>query len=180
MNRIAAILYNSRMAEALNIRAERAEDKAAIYAVTEQAFKGRPYADGDEQDLIDRLRESGLLTCSLVATDQDQVVGQITFSPAKLADGSSPWYALGPVSVVPERQGEGIGAALIREGLAQMQARGALGVILTGNPVYYKRFGFDFSPQNTPEREQPEYFMVKRFSEQPIKGRFEFHDAFYA
>ena len=168
------------MADALNIRAERTEDEAAIYAVTEQAFMGRPYADGDEQDVINRLRESGSLTLSLVATENDQIVGQITFSPARLGDGAGPWYALGPVSVVPERQSEGIGGALINEGLAQMEKLGALGVILTGNPVYYRRFGFDFSSENTPEREQPEYFMVKRFSEQPIEGRFEFHDAFYA
>ena len=67
----------------VEIRPEQAGDEAAIYKVTADAFRGRPYADGDEQDLLNRLRELGQLALSLVATDGDQLVGQITFSPSR-------------------------------------------------------------------------------------------------
>ena len=83
----------------VEIRLEQAGDEAAIYKVTADAFRGRPYAGGDEQDLVHRLRELGQLTLSLVAVDKDRLVGQITFSPVTLSDGSEPWFGLGPVSV---------------------------------------------------------------------------------
>jgi len=161
------------------IRSECHEDWAAIHAVTESAFRNKAYAAGDEQDLIDTLRSIDSLTFSLVAVDNGEVIGQITFSPATISSGSHPWYALGPVSVLPARQGEGIGAQLIEEGLLQLQTLGALGCILTGNPAYYSRFGFDFSPQNVPDNELEKYFMLKQFKgERPI-GVFSFHPAFY-
>ena len=57
-----------------------------------------PYADGDEQIVIERLRTANALTLSLVAVVEEEVVGHIAFSPAKAADDSCPWFALGPVS----------------------------------------------------------------------------------
>ena len=68
----------------VDIRLEQAGDEAAIYKVTADAFRGRPYAGGYEQDLLNRLRELGQLVLSLVAMDGDRLVGQITFSPVTL------------------------------------------------------------------------------------------------
>ena len=119
------------MSDTITVREEQPQDHAAIYALTEVAFRDRPYADGDEQDVVNRLRERGALTLSLVATREDKVVGQVTFSPARNSDGSHPWFALGPVSVLPEYQSQGIGAALINAGLSHLQSQGALGCILT-------------------------------------------------
>ena len=97
--------------------------------------------------------------------------GKITFSPAANSDGTTPWYALGPVSVMPEHQGLGIGAMLIEQGLAELREQGALGCILTGNPDYYRRFGFTLAPANVPVRESAEYFMLKAFtSTSPYRG----------
>jgi len=162
------------------IRQECPADFNAIYDLTRRAFHGRPYAGGDEQDVIDRLRASDALTLSLVAEDQGDLLGQITFSPAVNGDGSQPWFALGPVSVTPERQNQGIGGELIRQGLARIQALGALGGILTGNPDYYRRFGFALAPDLVPEEESAEYFMVYLFGETRPTGQFQFHKAFYA
>lgn len=53
-----------------------------------------------------------------------------------------------------------------------------MGCILTGNPVYYSRFGFGLSPANTPPGEPPEYFMVKAFGTHLPKGPIYFHEAF--
>lgn len=161
------------------IRLETNRDTTAIREITETAFRDRPYAGGDEQDVIDRLREAGALVLSLVAVDGDAVVGQVTFSPALLSDGSGPWFALGPVAVLPSRQGEGTGAALIEEGLARIESLGALGCILTGNPAYYRRFGFENSPENAPPDEPAAFFMLKLLKGNAPKGTFSFHPAFY-
>ncbi len=166
--------------EEIKVRPETPADRDAIYAVTADAFRGRPYAGGDEQDVINRLRDRGALSLSLVAASGNDVVGQITISPATAEDGSGPWYALGPVSVAPERQGEGIGSRLIRAGLEDMTGRGALGCILTGNPDYYRRFDFEVMADHAPLREPGEFFMLKCLHGEAPAGRFEFHPAFYA
>lgn len=161
------------------LRIESPSDLESISSVTELAFRDRPYAGGDEQDVIDRLRASGALTLSLVAILEGELVGQITFSPATLSDGTGPWFALGPVSVLPEHQGEGIGSQLINQGLSTMEELGALGCILTGNPVYYCRFGFEVSPDHAPENEPAEYFQLKLIGAEKAEGTFCFHPAFY-
>ena len=163
----------------IEIRPEQAGDEAAIYQVTKDAFTGPPYAAGDEQDLVNRLRELNQLSLSLVAVDGDDIVGQITFSPVTLSDGSEPWYGLGPVSVTPSRQSEGIGGQLILAGLDEISSRGALGCVLTGNPVYYGRFGFELAPENVPEQEPAEYFQMKLLNTERVDGIFSFHPAFY-
>ena len=161
------------------IRKESDSDFDAIRSITERAFHGMPYAGGDEQDVIDRLRSADVLTLSLVAVLGTEVVGHIAFSPAEAGDRSFPWYALGPVSVVPERQCQGIGSALIESGLAQLGNLNALGCILTGNPLYYKKFGFRLAPDNAPPNEPGEFFMLKPLSSKIPQGKFAFHEAFY-
>ncbi|MBT4160411.1 MAG: N-acetyltransferase [Gammaproteobacteria bacterium] len=163
----------------LKLRLETETDWSEIRDLTELAFRDRPYSGGDEQDVVDRLRSDGALTLSLVAIDAGKLVGQITFSPAEVADGSGPWFALGPVSVLPEKQSEGIGSKLILEGLERIRGMGALGCILTGNPDYYRRFGFEISPPNTPVEEEEEFFMLKLLHGNQPEGRFLFHKAFY-
>ncbi|MFA5537840.1 MAG: N-acetyltransferase [Gemmobacter sp.] len=49
---------------------------------------------------------------------------------------------LGPVAVHPTRQGEGLGAFLIRESLAIALRSGWERVLLVGDAPYYGRFGF--------------------------------------
>ncbi|MFT7653370.1 MAG: putative acetyltransferase [Candidatus Azotimanducaceae bacterium] len=163
----------------LTVRGERPEDIGDIFDITELAFRGRPYAGGDEQDLVNRLRDTNALALSLVAEIGGCVVGQITFSLASNSDESGPWFALGPVSVIPELQNEGIGSALINRGLAEIRDRGALGCILTGNPDYYQRFGFKLCPANVPAEESAEFFQLKILCASSTSGMFEFHPAFY-
>ncbi len=161
------------------IRRELDIEVADISRVTEAAFRDRDYAGGDEQVVIDRLSNAGDLSLSLVAIDDDDLIGQVTFSPATNEDQSDPWFALGPISVKPNRQGQGIGTALIHEGLAQISDQGALGCILTGNPAYYGRFGFSLVPELAPAREPGEFFMLKTLNGNRPTSPFEFHPAFY-
>jgi len=162
-----------------HIRSERQGDHGAIRRLTETAFQNMPFAEGDEQEVIERLRSSDALSLSLVATIAGDVVGQITFSPASAADTAEQWFALGPVSVLPQYQGIGIGSALITRGMQTISETGALGCILTGNPDYYRRFGFELSPDHAPANEPKEFFMIKLFGRAEPKGRLNFHEAFY-
>ena len=163
----------------LRIRKELPSDHRTIRHITKLAFQGKEYAGGDEQEVIDRLRAASALTLSYVAVDNENVVGHIAFSPALAEDSSMSWFALGPVSVLPERQRTGIGMAMIHKGLNSLEEMGALGCILTGDPNYYKKFGFKLKPKNVPPDEPKEYFMVKLFTSYEPTGEFYFHKAFY-
>jgi putative acetyltransferase len=142
----------------ITIRLERPEDVPEIHAVTEAAFRGRPYSDGSEPGILDRLRRDGDLRLSLVAEEDGEVVGHIAFSPVSISDGAQDWYGLGPVSVRPDKQGRGTGAQLIQHGLAELRNRKACGVVLLGNPKYYGRFGFVHDPALSYPGPPAEYF----------------------
>lgn len=129
------------------IRPERPGDEPVIHAMVSRAFDGHPYSDGDEQDVIDRLRSDQELVLSLVAETSDSIIGQVTYSRAILTNGEAGWYVLGPVAVEPEYHGLGIGRALIEAGEQAMHDRGAKGLTVLGNPEIYQRFGF---AQDTP------------------------------
>ena len=142
------------------IRAETDRDHAAIYDITKRAFAPMPYADGDEQDLIEKLRAAGALAISLVAERGGAAAGHVAFSPAFAADGSRGWFALGPVSVEPGLQKTGIGKTLIEAGIDMLRARDAAGCVLVGNPKYYSRFGFKSFPKVAPDGQPAEFFMI--------------------
>ena len=108
------------------------------------------------------------------------VVGHVAFSPVTISDGSTDWHGLGPVSVLPKHQRQGIGSALIREGLSLLKARGGKGCALVGEPAYYQRFGFRNLPALTLEGVPQQYFLALPFDEQTPKGVVVFHSAFSA
>jgi putative acetyltransferase len=118
---------------------ERPEDAAAIRQVNTLAF-GRP----DEANLVDALRASSKAVLSLVAVEDDRIVGHILFSPVTIDTGDRTLPALGlaPMAVVPERQRCGIGSRLVKAGLAQCRNAGYHCVVVLGHPTYYRRFGF--------------------------------------
>lgn len=146
-----------------SIRPEAPGDEAAIHDITKRAFVGRPHSDGDEAEVIDRLRGDGDLALSLVAVSAGTVIGQVSFSTARLSNGETGWYVLGPIAVVPERQGEGVGRALIAAGESAVRDLGAKGMTVLGDPQIYGRFGF---VRDTPMRQEDElgtYLQVKTF-----------------
>lgn len=119
------------------IRLEEAGDYAAIRRVTVEAF-GQP----DEADLIEALRSAADPFVSLVADDSGDVVGHIAFSPVTIETGAIVGMGLAPMAVMPDRQREGIGAALVRDGLDAAGQAGADAVVVLGHPEYYPQFGF--------------------------------------
>jgi predicted N-acetyltransferase YhbS len=161
------------------VRPEKDQDVRAIWQVTKQAFEGRPYADGTEQDIIDVLRARGALSISLVAEDRGSILGHVAFSPAMPDDLSSGWYTLGPVSVAPAFQRQGIGKALIRAGIARLRELNAAGCVVVGDTNYYPQFGFTKAPELAPSGELSEYFMVMSLRGPVPTCKIGFHDAFH-
>jgi len=126
----------------LILRSENKQDYADIYEVNKQAFEGRD----NEPRLVEALRHSPdfIQELSLVAVEDDRVVGHILFSPITIETetGSIPAISLAPLAVLPECQKRGIGSELVRHGLKNCAIMGHRVVLVVGHPDYYPRFGF--------------------------------------
>ncbi|GLO63715.1 N-acetyltransferase [Vibrio sp. MACH09] len=167
----------------MNIRVETDSDSNKIETLIYRAFENHPHhkpgAKPTEHLIVSKLREAKALTLSLVCEDKTCVVGHIAFSPIMINGEKSGWYGLGPLSVIPERQGEGIGSALIREGLSQLKAQAIEGVVLLGEPSYYSRFGFISQPSLTLADVPAEYFLALSLTQTIPTGEVAFHTAFF-
>ncbi len=163
------------------IRKETVSDIEAITQVTTAAFKTLPISNQTEQFIIKALRDAGALTLSLVAEIDGRVVGHVAFSPVIISDGTKDWYGLGPVSVLPEYQQQGIGKGLILEGLSQLKDMNAKGCCLVGHPDYYRQLGFKNVPDLAHEGVPQEVFFALSFDEKRTPhGTVTFHDGFKA
>jgi len=162
----------------LTIRDETPADIDAITAVTVAAFQTLDISHHTEHLIVLALRAAHALSVSLVAEMEGRVVGHIAFSPVKLSDGTTGWYGLGPVSVLPALHRQGIGSALIKEGLRRLQVLGARGCCLVGHPAYYGRFGFQNPDGLGHEGVPPEAFFALVFDGRMPQGLVTFHEAF--
>ena len=125
------------------VREEHSGDVAVVAEIHRRAFGD----DGEVSALVADLRRSlsnepGL---SLVAEAADgSVIGHALFTrslldaPRRLVDVQ----VLSPLGVLPEWQRQGVGSALVRDGLTELGAHGVPLVFLEGSPDYYPRFGF--------------------------------------
>ena len=162
------------------IRNETASDFDAIAEVTIAAFRTLAISNQTEQFIINSLRAADALTISLVADIDSRVVGHVAFSPVTISDGSIGWYGLGPVSVLPEYQKQGIGKSLINKGLSMLKESDSQGCTLVGEPNYYKRFGFRNIPDLVYEGIPQEVFLALPFTENVPQGIVVFHEGFLA
>jgi len=123
----------------VTIRPETPEDVDSICYVNEQAF-----GQENESKLIEQMRNHGVLTISLVAIQDGEIVGHIAFSPVVVeSEGSSfEAIALAPMAVLPEYQRKRIGSQMVRAGLEECRRLGHEIIVVLGHPTYYPRFGF--------------------------------------
>jgi putative acetyltransferase len=132
------------------IRSETDADVSAITEVTVAAFKTLEISNQTEQFIVAALRAAKALAVSLVAELDGRVIGHIAFSPVTISDGTRNWYGLGPVSVLPKYQRQGIGKALIRHGLSRLKDIKAQGCCLVGPQEVFFALSFDgHTPQGT-------------------------------
>ena len=155
----------------IEIRYEAPEDVAGIRYVNQQAF-----GQNDEADVVDSLRRSNALKLSLVAVEDEEIVGHIAFSLVTVDSGTSSFQALGlgPMAVLPSHQKRGIGSQLVERGLNECEKAGHGIVFVVGYPEFYSRLGF--SPSKLYgfrwEHDVPDdVFMVKEIQKGALLGR---------
>lgn len=126
----------------LDIRQEQPTDYDAVYQVVKEAFADAEHTDGDEQDLVVRLRKSKsfIPELSLVAVEDEQIVGHILFTRA--AVNGIEVLALAPLSVLPKYQNRGIGQSLIKQGHIIAQKMGYRYSVVLGHEKYYPKSGY--------------------------------------
>jgi putative acetyltransferase len=165
----------------LLIRAEVPEDREAIPDVTARAFgKYR------EARMVDAIRRSDAYVpeLSLVAVMDERIVGHLLLSYVGLAEADRRVLELGPMSVTPERQRQGIGSALVPEALRVADERGEPLVLVLGHPTYYPRFGFrpasglGIDPPDASIRDEVFMAVPLRAYDPAIRGRVTFPPAF--
>ena len=168
----------------LQLRHETSDDIAAIEAVTMAAFADAPHTSHTEQFIVRALRAANELTLSIVAEEHGQIVGHVALSPVTITDDqgrkADGWYGLGPISVLPQRQGHGIGSRLMEQALSELRAMQAAGCVLLGDPVYYGRFGFQAHAGLQLPGVPPGYFMALALHGPVPEGIVRYSDAFNA
>ncbi|BAO88646.1 GNAT family N-acetyltransferase [Caballeronia cordobensis] len=164
------------------IRKETAKDIYTIESLTEKAFLEMPYSSHTEHFIVNALRRADRLTLSLVAIESatDEILGHIAISPVSITGNATGWFGLGPLSVTPERQREGIGSALVKEALQHLKNADAAGCVVLGDPDYYARFGFKPEAALILPDVPAEYFQAIAFKKNIPSGTVTFDEAFEA
>lgn len=181
-------VYSKNQEEVTHIRPARPSEDGTIFAIVMQAFADAENSNHREQHVVNGLREAGALTHSFVSILEGRPVGHVAISPVtvEVEDESGKkqkvggFYGIGPISVLPELQGQGHGAALMEHALDQLRAVNARGAVVLGDPSYYKRFGF--APSSLAYADAPsEYFQAISLDGDALpKATVTYHEAFNA
>lgn len=152
----------------LYIRKEEKSDFNDVYNLIKNAFISAEHSDGDEENLVNRLRESKNFVddLSIVALDDKKIVGYVLFTKVKIAEDYA--LALAPIAVCSEYQNKGIGRALIEYGHNKARELGFSHSIVLGDGNLYREFGYKtsedynvFAPFDVPK----ENFMILKLIE---------------
>jgi putative acetyltransferase len=174
------------------VRKQQPDDYDAVRHVYAEAFRRprsrpphEPGSDPSEVALFEALWTDGdvLPELSFTALTGGEVIGHVTASRATVA--TDPVVAVGPIGVLPEHQGNGIGSALMEALLAAGEAAGVPLVVLLGAPEYYGRFGFRPAEQLgvlSPEPAWGDAFQARPLSAYTaaVAGPFRYAPAFSA
>ena len=165
------------------IRKENKNDYNEVYNVIKKAFETAEHSDGNEQDLVVRLRKSEAFIpeLSLVAVKENKIVGYILFTKIKIKDNIE--LALAPLAVLPEYQRKGIGKKLIETGHNIAKNLWYHYSIVLGSENYYSKMGYIPAIQygiKAPFQVPDENFMAIKLNDTniEIKGTVEYAKEF--
>ena len=160
------------------IRDEMAKEADAIGLLTQVAFMRETYSSHTEQFIVAALRRAGQLTVSLVAASGPELIGHVAVSPVSVSTGTTGWHGLGPLSVHPQWQRQGIGSALVNTALERLRQLRSAGCVLLGDPAYYSRFGFKAWPGLVLPGVPAKYFQALPFGTDAPHAEVSYHAAF--
>lgn len=155
----------------ISIRFEQPEDIPHVHSINQQAFEQTV-----EADIVDKLRKACPTSFSLVAEEDNRLIGHILFSPVVVENTGCRvmGMGLGPMAVLPARQRQGIGSALVRRGLDILRERNCPFIIVLGHPEFYPRFGFEIASRHGLSSQwegvPDEAFMVLILDDDTMKG----------
>lgn len=158
-------------------------DVCDIDAITRAAFQRHPFSQQTEHLIVRGLRAAAALRLSLVAVQDGTVIGHVAFSPVSIDGADMGWCGLGPLSVAPGHQRQGVGSALVRSGLRRLRAQCSAGCVVLGEPAYYTRLGFGPCPGLLPAGVPPQLFMALALADAGTpgalpRGTVRYHSAF--
>jgi len=165
------------------LRRELPGDAAAIRSVHSAAFTAGVGGVVVEAPLVDALRIAGdvVAALSVVAEHEGVVVGHVVCSRGQI--DTSPSLGLGPIGVLPEFQGRGVGGALMHAVIAAADAVDEPAILLLGDPLFYRRFGFEPASAKGVTSPNPlweDYFQIRTLTSwtPDHAGAFEYATAF--
>ena len=162
----------------VSIRLEEEKDYRTVEYMTREAFWNVYKPGCDEHLLVHNIRKvpAFIKELSFVALDGDKIVGSIIYSKAKVVNDENKEFqvlCMGPISVLPSCQSQGIGSLLMNHSIEKAGQLGYKSVIIFGNPKYYQRFGLKNAKEygiQTSSGENFEEFMALELYKGALEG----------
>ncbi|NCD08742.1 MAG: N-acetyltransferase [Negativicutes bacterium] len=162
----------------ITIRPENEKDYFETEYITREAFWDVYHPGCTEHLVLHQLRDVPAFVKELdfVVCDGVRIVGNVVCSKAKVINADKQDFevlSMGPLAVLPDYQGKGIGGLLINKAISKARELGYKGIVIYGNPDYYHRFGFVNAEQfgiKTADGENFDYFMALELSKGSLRG----------
>ena len=154
------------MTDKLIIRRTIAEELAQILALYPLAFP-----DEELRPVVSRLIEGEAQVLSLATFKGEALVAHVLFTIFGSEEDKGAGALLAPLGVVPDHQGQGVGNALVKDGLKRLGAMGVRQVFVFGDPAYYGRFGFKTERQVLTPYPLSEEYGDDAWQSMPLAGR---------
>lgn len=178
----------------MKIRPEEERDYSKVENLTREAFWNVYHPGCTEHFVLHILRKDSSFVKALdyVIEENDKIVTNIVYAKGLLTrpDGTKTDILMfGPISVLPGYQDKGYGSTIINFTLTKAKEMGYPAVVITGNPAYYRRFGFESASKhgifygNMDRSEEASFFMMKVLDAEgaeALKGTFSEPPCYFA